>query len=134
MKFVKSGVMDAKLMRMVFAVMVSIRRNKMNTQFKIGDEVLIHGYVDEIRNDTIIIKNQGGYFGTVASEIKKFIDGRCAGCKWFNNDVVFCSSCCVGKINFYEPIKKKEENRDSVWDDIISGKGIPTEIPNKKEE
>ena len=36
---------------------------------KIGDEVYIHGYIDEIRKDTIIIKNEGGYFGTVADEI-----------------------------------------------------------------
>ena len=35
---------------------------------KIGDEVYIHGYIDEIRNDVIIIKNQGGYFGTIKSE------------------------------------------------------------------
>lgn len=36
---------------------------------KIGDEVYIHGYIDEIRNDVIIIKNQGGYFGTIKEEI-----------------------------------------------------------------
>ena len=36
---------------------------------KIGDEVYTHGYVDEIRKDTIIIRNDGGYFGTVESEI-----------------------------------------------------------------
>lgn len=36
---------------------------------KIGDEVLIHGYIDEIRNDVVIIRNEGGYFGTVKSEI-----------------------------------------------------------------
>ena len=36
---------------------------------KIGDEVYIHGYVDEIRQDTIIIQNEGGYFGTVEKEI-----------------------------------------------------------------
>lgn len=36
---------------------------------KIGDEVYIHGYIDEIRNDTVIIKNDGGYFGTVESEV-----------------------------------------------------------------
>ena len=36
---------------------------------KIGDEVYIHGYVDEIRNNTIIIRNSGGYFGTVPDEI-----------------------------------------------------------------
>ncbi len=36
---------------------------------KIGDEVYIHGYVDEIRKDTVIIRNDGGYFGTIPSEI-----------------------------------------------------------------
>ena len=36
---------------------------------KIGDEVYIHGYIDEIRKDTIIIKNDGGYFGTVECEV-----------------------------------------------------------------
>ena len=37
---------------------------------KIGDEVMVHGYVDEIRNDCVIIRNEGGYFGTVASEVE----------------------------------------------------------------
>lgn len=36
---------------------------------KIGDEVYVHGYVDEIRKDCIIIRNRGGYFGTVDEEI-----------------------------------------------------------------
>lgn len=36
---------------------------------KIGDRVFVHGYVDEIRNDTVIIRNKGGYFGTIPSEI-----------------------------------------------------------------
>ena len=36
---------------------------------KIGDEVYIHGYIDEIRKDTVIIRNEGGYFGTVQEEI-----------------------------------------------------------------
>lgn len=42
---------------------------------KIGDEVYVHGYVDEIRYDdtkrvsTIIIRNDGGYFGTVEDEV-----------------------------------------------------------------
>ena len=40
-----------------------------NLSLSIGDEVYIHGYIDEIRNDVIIIKNQGGYFGTVKEEI-----------------------------------------------------------------
>ena len=41
----------------------------MTDRFKIGQEVLIHGYVDEIRKDTIIIQNDGGYFGTVECEV-----------------------------------------------------------------
>ncbi len=36
---------------------------------KIMDEVFIHGYVDEIRNDTVIIRNKGGYFGTDKTEV-----------------------------------------------------------------
>ena len=36
---------------------------------KIGDEVFVHGYVDEIRKDIVIIKNTGGYFGTDKNEI-----------------------------------------------------------------
>lgn len=41
----------------------------MNDKLKIGQEVLIHGYIDEIRKDTIIIQNEGGYFGTVECEV-----------------------------------------------------------------
>ena len=37
---------------------------------KIGDEIYVHGYIDEIRKDIVIIKNDGGYFGTVEEEIK----------------------------------------------------------------
>ena len=41
----------------------------MTDRLKIGQEVLIHGYVDEIRKDTVIVRNEGGYFGTVECEI-----------------------------------------------------------------
>lgn len=37
--------------------------------FKIGDRVFVHGYIDEIRKDTVIIRNTGGYFGTILSEV-----------------------------------------------------------------
>lgn len=37
----------------------------------IGDEIYVHGYIDEIREGTIIIKNSGGYFGTIRKEIKR---------------------------------------------------------------
>ncbi len=36
---------------------------------KIGDRCFVHGYVDEIRNDTIIVKNSGGLFGTARGEV-----------------------------------------------------------------
>lgn len=49
--------------------------DKWGEEMRIGDEVYVHGYVDEIRYDdtkrvsTVIIRNDGGYFGTVPSEI-----------------------------------------------------------------
>ena len=36
---------------------------------KIGDRCFVHGYIDEIRKDTVIIRNNGGYFGTIPSEV-----------------------------------------------------------------
>ena len=36
---------------------------------KIGDRVFVSGYIDEIRKDTVIIRNNGGYFGTIPSEV-----------------------------------------------------------------
>ena len=38
---------------------------------KIGDEIYVHGFVDEIRKDTVIVRNEGGYFGTIPKEIKE---------------------------------------------------------------
>ena len=36
---------------------------------KIGDRCFVHGYIDEIRKDTVIVRNDGGYFGTIPSEV-----------------------------------------------------------------
>ena len=36
---------------------------------KIGDRIFVRGYIDEIRKDTVIIRNNGGYFGTIPSEV-----------------------------------------------------------------
>ena len=41
---------------------------------KIGDSVFVHGYVDEIRKDCVIIRNKGGYFGTAPSEVIETIN------------------------------------------------------------
>lgn len=57
---------------------------------KIGDRIYVHGYVDEIRKDTVIIRNEGGYFGTVKSEIVEAQKAedivsviRCKDCKYW---------------------------------------------------
>ena len=52
------------------ACLIPIKKcRKREKGMKIGDEVYIHGYIDEIRKDTVIIQNEGGYFGTVEEEI-----------------------------------------------------------------
>lgn len=48
---------------------------------KIGDRVYVHGHVDEIRKDIVIIRNEGGYFGTVPSEIVNGEFTHCKDCK-----------------------------------------------------
>lgn len=50
---------------------------------KIGDEIFVHGYVDEIRKDTVIVRNNGGYFGADESEIYQR-DGLRARAHWIN--------------------------------------------------
>ena len=77
---------------------------------KIGDEVYVHGYVDEIRKDAIIIRNKGGYFGAIRSEIisgelkiSEWIEphenghgfwvGNCKRCGKENRVNNFCPNC-----------------------------------------
>ena len=48
----------------------------MAKEISIGDEVWVHGFVDEIRRDVIIIRNEGGYFGTVPSEMFYYEEER----------------------------------------------------------
>lgn len=71
---------------------------------KIGDEVYIHGFVDEIRKDTVIIRNKGGYFGTDAEEVAPTVERKKG--KWIDEPVykqtmdgktldgyTYCSEC-----------------------------------------
>lgn len=59
--------------------------------FKIGDEVYIHGYIDEIRKDVIIISNDGGYFGTVENELVPVKqDEWCKDCKEYDAEKACC--------------------------------------------
>ena len=46
-----------------------IPQNEKGQPMKVGDEVYVHGYIDEIRQDIVIIRNNGGYFGTFSSEV-----------------------------------------------------------------
>ena len=39
------------------------------TDIKKGDEVYVHGFVDEVREGIVILKNKGGFFRTTADEI-----------------------------------------------------------------
>lgn len=48
---------------------------------KIGDEILVHGFIDEIRKDTVIVRNDGGYFGTTKDEVYSLVV-RCEECKY----------------------------------------------------
>lgn len=81
---------------------------------KIGDEVYVHGYVDEIRNDTIIIRNDGGYFGTVESEISERTSITCPDCIYgesFGN-LIYCvrnGSYWNGRNGFCSKAQKKED-------------------------
>lgn len=36
---------------------------------KIGDRIFVRGYIDEIRKDTVVVRNDGGYFGTTWNEV-----------------------------------------------------------------
>ena len=60
---------------------------------KIGDRVFVHGYIDEIRKDTVIIRNNGGYFGTIPSEIIKGDLIRCKDCKHYYPDADAGMAC-----------------------------------------
>ena len=74
---------------------------------KIGDEVYIHGYIDEIRSDVVIIRNEGGYFGTVPSEVNcSEKPNNCDTCRnWdtANDHCYFIQEC------HYEPHTERSE-------------------------
>ena len=77
---------------------------------KIGDRVYVHGYVDEIRKDTVIIRNEGGYFGTAKNEIVEAQKAedivsviRCKDCKhkYIENKVWQCPFGLPGGPDFW---------------------------------
>ena len=78
---------------------------------KVGDEVFVHGYVDEIRKDVIIIRNDGGYFGTVPSEMFYYKEDRNgygtlneADTPHTDKDKVVCPNC--GRSDYIRSFEK----------------------------
>ena len=82
---------------------------------KIGDRIFVRGYIDEIRKDTVIVRNDGGYFGTIPSEV---ITGelpssqpeiiRCKDCKWYGR---------VDKRRFYRGMDCLQKHIDTIVPD-----------------
>ena len=77
---------------------------------KIGDRCFVRGYIDEIRKDMVIVRNGGGYFGTIPSEV---ITGelpsaqpdiiRCRNCKFASGDSRICMKfghSPIGELDF----------------------------------
>ena len=92
---------------------------------KIGGEVYVHGYVDEIRKDVIIIRNDGGYFGTVPSEVFCYEEDRngygtmnsadtpqtdCETCKYAEEADEHCEFCGEAYINNYTPQTERKND------------------------
>ena len=57
---------------------------------KIGEEVYIHGFIDEIRKDTIIIRNEGGYFGTVKEDLRSCTESQTGKAEWIETSDSIC--------------------------------------------
>lgn len=65
---------------------------------KIGEEAYVHGYIDEIRNGVIIIRNKGGYFGTEPEEVFPSARPERKTAEWIygengGQDGWYCSKC-----------------------------------------
>lgn len=75
---------------------------------KIGDEVFIHGYVDEIRKDMVIIRNSGGYFATVPHEIKCEAPAEPVGYWAYDveSKLYVCPFCGIGVTHVYKDAKR----------------------------
>ena len=83
---------------------------------KIGDRIYVRGYVDEIRKDTVIVRNDGGYFGTILSEVTPSAQPEpedCDTCKhgYFGDEE--CNNCRVGYPSHYERRTDDKTNKGS---------------------
>lgn len=73
---------------------------------KIGDRVFVRGFVDEIRKDVVIIRNEGGYFGTVESEIVPVI--RCKDCRHYSKGTLEGKHLCLAIKFMFTPTTEDE--------------------------
>ena len=76
---------------------------------KIGDKVFVFGTVDEIRKDVVIIRNNGGYFGAIKSDIVcgEFAERKTG--RWIDKSdgliegaCNYCSVCGEQAIDLYD--------------------------------
>lgn len=97
---------------------------------KIGDEVYIRGCVDEIRQDTVIIRNDGGYFGTVLSEVIER-EPDCFKCKHYfhccnvdeeHKHDCFEAECFIEDIKELPPKDIPKEPKRGKWIEIIDAR------------
>lgn len=75
--------------------------------FKIGDRIFVRGYVDEIRKDTVIVRNDGGYFGTIPSEV---ITGELPSVQ---PEIIRCKDCI-----YYDPPHVKNNGVRYEYDEM----------------
>ena len=76
---------------------------------KIGDRIFVRGYIDEIRKDTVIVRNDGGYFGTIPSEV---ITGELPSAQPEQRWIPFKT----------RPLTKEEKEEHPEWDGILDCK------------
>ena len=90
--------------------------------FKIGDRIFVRGYIDEIRKDTVIVRNDGGYFWTIPSEV---ITGELPSAqperktgRWIygEHDVAMCDGYHCSECGFFVPWDYKRKFIDFIKD------------------
>ena len=114
---------------------------------KIGDRIFVRGYIDEIRKDTVIVRNDGGYFGTIPSEV---ITGELPSAQPETHDKRTETHACdlISRQAAIEAVKKntfrltfaEEQNceghvawsADAVYSDVIEGALL--ELPSAQPE
>ena len=98
---------------------------------KIGDEVYVHGFIDEIRNDVIIIRNEGGYFGTVPSEVVEKDKTLQNLTKPYKSDLISRKDAIDAVHSSYDRILDFKSTGKTVADSI---EDIITELPSAQPE